>query len=167
MARAIDSPSEVLPTPGGPTSTIVVPSPRRAGALVEPGPVPSTSPSGAIRVASEARSLRSLRTASHSVIRSLASLSPVVSASRIERASSTSRRSLDATDQGISNTTSSQLRIHDCSGFCSLIRSRRSASFRAALATAAGRFAASIRSRYESASSSVPSPSSFRIAANC
>ena len=67
MARATDSPSEVLPTPGGPASASTAPL-RRPPTRVRP------------------LSARRLRTARYSMIRSLTSSSPAWSASRIARA---------------------------------------------------------------------------------
>ena len=66
VARAIDSPIEVLPVPGGPIRVRIAPAPL---------------PSSAIP-----RSRRSRRTAMYSVIRSLTSSSPAWSASSTSRA---------------------------------------------------------------------------------
>ncbi len=67
MARATDSPSEVLPTPGGPASRITAPEPR---------PPMTCRP----------RSARRARTARYSTIRSLTSSRPWWSASSTARA---------------------------------------------------------------------------------
>src|SRR5215208_6475720 len=70
-ARAIDSPIDVFPVPGGPISVRIAPE-RLSSAMP--------------------RSWRSLRTARYSTIRSFTSSSPAWSASRISRASFGSRR---------------------------------------------------------------------------
>ncbi len=91
--RATDSPSEVLPTPGGPASRITAPLPRP----------PTTS---------RPRSARRARTARYSTIRSLTSSRPWWSASSTARAASRSVESSVVVFQGSSSTVSSQVRIH-------------------------------------------------------
>ena len=119
--RATDSPSEVLPTPGGPASRITAPLPR-----------PPTTVEAALRP-------RRARTARYSTIRSFTSSSPWWSASSTARAAVErrwSRRSWCST--GSSSTVSSQVRIHAASGFWSLDRSSLSTSRSAASRTASG-----------------------------
>ena len=104
-ARATDSPSEVLPTPGGPTSVRIAPDPRpvalgepalRAGACGPPG----TRRSGPSRPRG-----------------------PSWSASRTRRASAMSRLSSVRTFHGSSVIQSRYVRIHPYSGDCSEVRS--------------------------------------------
>ena len=86
VALAIDSPIEVLPVPGGPTSVRM--APERLSSV-------------------RPRSLRSLRTARYSVMRALTSSRPEWSASSTSRAFCGSMMSSDRLDQG---TASSQSR---------------------------------------------------------
>ena len=71
-------------------------------------------------------------------MRSFTSSRPVWSASRISRASPTSSVSSERVPHGISSTVSSQVRIHPCSGLCSLVRSSRSTSRSTATRTSSG-----------------------------
>src|ERR1700731_3976285 len=118
-ARATEAPSEVLPTPGGPTSVTIAPEPR-----------PPRTP--------RPRSWRSLRTARNSMMRSLTSSRPVWSSSRIVRAVARSKLSSERTFHGMSSIQSRYVRIQPCSGFCSLVRSRRSSSRSTSTRTASG-----------------------------
>ena len=104
-----DSPSEVLPTPGGPASRITAPEPR---------PPTTWRP----------RSARRARTARYSTIRSLTSSRPWWSASRTARAATRSVESSVVTSHGSSRTVSSQVRIQAVSGLWSLERSSLSTS---------------------------------------
>ena len=152
IARATDSPREVLPTPGGPTRASTAPLRR-----------PPTTPSP--------RSSRRLRTARNSVIRSLTSSSPAWSASSTRRASARSSASWVRTPHGSSSTVSTQVRIQPASGDWSLVRSSLSSSLATAFATASGRSACSTRARRSSSSDSALPPwssrSSFLTACSC
>ncbi len=128
IAFATDSPSEVLPTPGGPTSASTAP-PRRPP--IWPRPC----------------SARRLRTARYSTIRSFTSARPVWSASSTARAAAMSYASSERSFHGSSSTVSSQVRIHEPSGDWSLERSSLSTSLRAASRTFSGSAAASTRER--------------------
>ena len=79
VARAIDSPIEVLPVPGGPISVRM--APERLSSVMP-------------------RSWRSLRTAMYSVIRSFTSSRPAWSASSTSRAWTGSSRSSERFDHG-------------------------------------------------------------------
>ena len=102
-------------------------------------------------------------------MRSFTSSSPVWSASRISRAATTSRCSSERVPHGISSTVSSQVRIHPCSGLCSLVRSNRSTSRSTAARTSSGSTMSLSFGRYSATASSASpvSPSSSRIAASC
>src|SRR5690606_336468 len=77
-----DSPSEVLPTPGGPTRAMMAPARRPPSASAVP------------------RSARSLRTARNSTMRCFTSSRPVWSASSTARASARSRWSSERSPRG-------------------------------------------------------------------
>ena len=79
VARAIDSPIEVLPVPGGPISVRIAPE-RLSSAMP--------------------RSVRSLRTARYSVMRSLTSSRPAWSASSTSRARTGSSFSSERSPHG-------------------------------------------------------------------
>ena len=109
-ARATDSPSEVLPTPG------------RADQGQDGARAPAVD-----RGRGRARPAACARPGARGCAPSRRS-SPSWSSSRIRAASATSRRSSDSTPHGSSRTVSSQVRIHPCSGLCSLVRSSLSIS---------------------------------------
>src|SRR5439155_1343780 len=91
-ARAIDSPTDVLPVPGGPIRVRIAPE-RLSSAMP--------------------RSWRSLRTARYSTIRSLTSSSPAWSASSTSRARIGSRRSSERLPHGTASSQSRYVRIID------------------------------------------------------
>ena len=147
-ARAMDSPSDVLPTPGGPTSVMIAPDLR-----------PVTGP--------RPRSSRSFMTARNSMMRSFTSSNPVWSASSTERACDRSNSSSLRALQGSSTIQSSHVRIQPCSGDCSDVRSRRSTSRSNSLRASSGSPASSALRRYSATTSSPPSFNSFLIASSC
>ena len=71
------------------------------------------------------------------------------------------------TPHGSSNTRSSHVRIHPCSGDCALVRSSRSISLARKFFVESGASRPSSFVRYSPTTSSSPSPSSLRIAASC
>src|SRR6266566_4911155 len=89
-ARAIDSPTEVLPVPGGPIRVRIAPE-RLSSAMP--------------------RSCRSLRTARYSTIRSLTSSRPAWSLSRTSRTFTGSRRSSERFPHGTASSQSRYVRI--------------------------------------------------------
>ena len=98
VARAIDSPIDVLPVPGGPMRVRMAP---------------------ALRSASIPRSSRSLRTAMYSVMRSLTSSRPAWSASSTSRAWTGSRISSERFVHGTVMSQSRYVRIICASPDCS------------------------------------------------
>ncbi len=141
IARAIDWPSEVLPTPGGPT--------RQRFARF---------PSGL-----------SWSTARYSRIARFTFSSPWWSASSTSRARSRSRLSGVIADHGSSETTSRYVRSIEYSAADSFMRSRRANSLNACLRASSGSsaFSSAARSPAMSPLSPVPPWSSFWICFNC
>ncbi len=139
--RAIDWPSEVLPTPGGPTK-------QRIG--------PATSPF-------------SFETARYSTIRSFTFSRSKWSSSRICRACSRSRVSSVVLSQGRVRIQSRYVRITPYSAAAGGSFSSRESSRSAALRTSSGSSSAAScsRSSFTSACCSSPSPSSSWIAFSC
>ena len=130
IARAIDWPTEVFPTPGGPTRhRIGSRSSLASAAAVSP------SPDGAAR-----RSARSLRTARCSRSRSFTRSRSKWSASRTARASARSIRPPEVRPHGSERIQSSHVRTMPYSGDAGVMRSSRessrSASRRASAETA-------------------------------
>ncbi len=139
--RAIDFPSEVFPTPGGPTK-------QRIGPLL----------SGA-----------SFRTARNSRIRSLGFSRPWWSSSRIVRARASSRLSWEKTPQGRPVIQSRNVRIIAVSAESGLLRSSRLSCLSTSSRASGGRDLPSSFLRYCSTSSATSSvtPSSCWIALSC
>ncbi len=127
-ARATDSPSEVLPTPGGPAS-----SDDRAGAPAADDLQAALGAAGADREVL------------HDPLLDL--VEAVVVGVEHGPGGEHVVDVLGGDPHGSSRTVSSQVRIQAASGFCSLERSSLSTSFSAAARTCSGRSAASTRPR--------------------
>ena len=154
IARAIDSPSDVLPTPGGPTSVMIEPGAalRRAalGVVVD------------VALGAQLLARRGTR-------RSATSRRPGRSGRRRGSPGPRSRSMVSSLrmPHGSSKTRSSHVRIQPCSGDWALVRSRRSISLATKLRAASAASSDSSFVRYSPTTSSSPSPSSLRMAASC
>ena len=146
IARAMDSPIEVLPVPGGPIRVRIAPDFLSAW-------IP--------------RSSRSFLTATYSTMRSLTSSRPAWSASSTSRVWFGSRRSSERADHGTEISQSRYVRIIEDSPLDSPMRSRRPSSRSACSRTASGMPASSIFARYSSTNEPSSSPSSRRIDSIC
>src|ERR671914_708286 len=146
IARATDSPIDVLPVPGGPISVRMAPE-----------RLSSSMP----------RSRRSLRTAMYSTMRSFTSSRPAWSASSTSRACTGSSRSSERSPHGTAISQSRYDRIIEASPPCSPMRSSRSSSRSACSRTSSGMPASPIFVRYSSMIEPSSSPSSLRIDSIC